>query len=355
MKRTTLLAALVLLAVALPAEAAPSLKKSIWGPVRVDGVSQFPIYEDLGAGIYQMRLSWADVAHSRPANPRDPTDPVYTWPAEVDDAIAEGEKHGIRVMLTITGAPRWANGGRKWNWAPRRPGDFADFAEAASKRYPGVRYWLVWGEPSRRANFRPIKRVGLGQRITRAQRKAPRLYARILDAAYGRLKAVNRQDLIVGGNTFTTGEVPPMIWVKLLRLPSGRPPRMDLYGHNPFTLRRPVLSQPASNHGWVDFGSLDTFARAIDRNLGHKRLFLSEWTLPTDHENHEFNFWVTRKVQARWLSIALGVTRRWRRIYSLGWLSLYDETPNRRGDQVNRGLLDYKGNKKPSYRAFKRG
>jgi hypothetical protein len=51
------------------------------------------------------------------------------------------------------------------------------------------------------------------------------------------------------------------------------------------------------------------------------RLFLAEFTLPTDHANHEFNFWVTRKVQANWLAAALRITRRWSRIYALGWIA----------------------------------
>src|SRR5215210_7494043 len=44
--------------------AAVTPKKSMWGPVDVAGVSQFPIYADLGVGIYQTSLAWADVAVS---------------------------------------------------------------------------------------------------------------------------------------------------------------------------------------------------------------------------------------------------------------------------------------------------
>src|SRR5215211_6451007 len=75
------LAAVISLAVAVTADAAPSQKKAIWGPVRVDGVSQFPIYRDLGVGIYQIELHWNNVASSRPARPTDPSDPAYRWPA----------------------------------------------------------------------------------------------------------------------------------------------------------------------------------------------------------------------------------------------------------------------------------
>ena len=49
------------------------------------------------------------------------------------------------------------------------------------------------------------------------------------------------------------------------------------------------------------------------------------------------------------------MTRRWSRIYTLGWFSLYDDPPNRKGDDVHRGLLTHRGRKKPAYYAFKRG
>ena len=51
--------------------------------------------------------------------------------------------------MLLNTAPGWANGGHEPHWAPTDPGDFADFAVAASRRYPGVRYWMIWGEPSK--------------------------------------------------------------------------------------------------------------------------------------------------------------------------------------------------------------
>ena len=48
-----IIAALASLALPVSANAAPSRKKSIWGPATVNGQSQFPIYRNLGAGIWQ--------------------------------------------------------------------------------------------------------------------------------------------------------------------------------------------------------------------------------------------------------------------------------------------------------------
>src|SRR5215208_4265357 len=124
------------LALPTQADARQSRKKAIWGPVTVDGKSQFPIYHDLGAGIYELTVRWNLVAPTRPHDPRDPTDPAYRWPPEVDYAIREARRYRIKVSLLLIGTPSWANGNRSRRWAPRKPGDFADFSEAAARRWP---------------------------------------------------------------------------------------------------------------------------------------------------------------------------------------------------------------------------
>ena len=360
------LVALVLGLAAAPSPAAgrtPTLRKAIWGPARVGAVAQFPIYKDLGARIWHSALQWSAVAPSRPAHPTDPRDPAYEWPASLDDAVSQARRAGIRIALLLMGTPPWANGGRATNWAPTREQDLADFAAAASRRYPYVRYWVVWGEPTRQPNFMPLAPETPGKALSAEQRRAPRRYARMLDASYAALKRVRRSNVVVGGNSYTTGDISPRNWIKHMRLPDGRRPRMDLYGHNPFTLRRPDLRQtPSPSHpGSADFSDLDSLWGWLDRN-GYRdarrrrlRVFISEWTLPTEHVNTEFNFFVTRDVQARWLTDALRIVRRTPRIYTLGWYSLYDDPPSPSGDEVNRGLLDYQGAPKPSYAAFRDG
>jgi hypothetical protein len=349
-----MLAVAIALCAPAAAGAAPSIKKAIWGPVKVNGKSQFPIYRDLGVGIYQLTLDWNEVALTPPADPTNPDDPAYTWPARLDFAVEQAKRYGIQVCVQVLYSPGWANGGRAKQWAPR-PSHYADFMTAAARRYTSVRHWMVWGEPSRQYNFRPLP----PHRPT-----GPRRYSRILDAAYEALKNVRKSNIVIGGNTFTSGAVRPLGFIRSMRLPDGRPPRMDMYGHNPFTIRRPTLAQKDLGHGYADFGDLDTLATWVDRYLGrtdgHRiKLFISEFTLPTDHANEMFNFHLTRPGQAAWLSEALRVAKSWRRIYTLGWYSLYDPPPNgpqgQPGTETNWGLLDWRGRPKPSYRAYKKG
>jgi hypothetical protein len=125
-----ILTALLALLPATAAQAARSAKKAIVGPVELDGQSAFPIYHDLGAGIYAATLDWAQVAAFKPQRARDPEDPSYDWPQDLDEAMSDAKQAHIQLAPTITGAPRWANGGTT---PATRPG-----APRPPARPPGV-------------------------------------------------------------------------------------------------------------------------------------------------------------------------------------------------------------------------
>ena len=114
------------------AQAAP--EKAIWGPVQVDGASQFPVYDDLGVTLFQFHVDWSSVAPTQPANPTDPSDPAYRWPADLDLAVAEGIRYGIDVLVLPMRTPSWANGGAATQTPPTDPQDYAKFLEALARR-----------------------------------------------------------------------------------------------------------------------------------------------------------------------------------------------------------------------------
>ena len=235
---------------------------------------------------------------------------------------------------------------------------------AASRRYPGVKLWMVWGEPNRANNWLPTyyeSRSRLGSPLRGKQKTSPHLYARVLDAAYGALKRVRRSNLVIGGNTFTTGDITTLNWIKNLRLPNGRAPRMDLWGHNPISGRRPDLKRPPLGRGYADMSDVDELEGWLDRYLripGRKkplRLFLSEWVLQTDKPGFEVSLYVTQRTAATWTRDALRIARRDKRIYSFGWFTLYDAPARDDGEQTRYGLLDAAGAKKAAYAAFRDG
>jgi hypothetical protein len=356
-------AAAIALAIAVPllgggavegARAAGPALKAIWGPATRNRVSQFPLYRELGDQLYQDDLHWDVIARRRPRHPRNPNDPAYAWPAEVTSALSEAKRYHMKVALQIIGAPRWANGGKSPQWRPYYPRDYANFAIAASKRYRSVHLWMIWGEPSRFHNFRPLTPARPYVTLNAHQRIAPHLYSRMLDKAYGALKAVSPANLVIGGMTDSAASISTPQWIENMRLPDGRPPRLDMYGHNPFSIRSPNLANPPSPNQQVDFSDLGRLSELVSHDLGRPenpdpQLFLSEWTIPTAVDN-EFNFHVDPRLQALWITRGLAIARQLPSIYALGWIHLYDEPPAIAG-----GLIQANGTKKPGYFAWKNG
>jgi hypothetical protein len=349
--RAVCVAVVGLIAATFAPASSSAFTKAIWGAVYRNGVNQFPLYHKLGVGIYEMDLEWDAVAPTQPMQPTNPSDPAYHWPAPISQAIALARTYHMRVLLQIDNAPPWANGGHQGiGWAPRNPADYAAFAAAAARRYPSVHLWMVWGEPVRQSSFMPFVAAQPGAPLDAAERAAPHLYARILDATYGALKHISRSNLVIGGSTYTTGIDDPQQWIENLKLPDGKPPRMDMYAHNPFSYESPNFDEPPSPDGEVQFSDLHELAGWVNRYLGHHiPLFLSEFTIPTAPDL-QFNFYVSPRLAAKWVSLALREARAWHDIYALGWVNVYDAPPTSYG-----GLLTASGVPKPDFVAFEHG
>jgi hypothetical protein len=228
--------------VILPASA-QAFQKAMWGPVTRNGINQFPLYRRLGVGIYETSLNWAQVAPRHPLNGGNPRDPAYRWPASMAQAIQQAHRYHLQVLIQLVFTPRWANHGQAENVPPTTPAIYGNFAQAAARKYPGVHLWMIWGEPTCTPNFSLTKTVPPGQPLTAAEKAAPHLYARLVDCAYGSLKAVSRQNLVIAGSTYSSGNIDTEQWIENMRLPSGKPPRMDMYAHNPFSVENPDFSR----------------------------------------------------------------------------------------------------------------
>jgi hypothetical protein len=370
------LAATLLLVILASAPAAGAAEKSIWGPSTfpVGNVncptgpspcSAFPTYRQLGADNYQVQIPWDTVALSRPANPRDPNDPAYHWPSFADYDVQQAAQNGMSVAVLVQGTPPWANGGRPRAWVPNNLQDYADFMYAISKRYPSIHRWEIWGEPSYGINFQPMppnSRVG------------PRTYAKLLDLAYASLKQASRANVVIGGMTLNGGgAVSTPDFVKWLRVGKGkkaRPPRMDLWGHNPFDGRFPnIKNKPIGKFRGLN--DVDTLYREIQRAYGLRgkakgkrarvskkrkvkvpRLWLSEWTVLSEASPNLFGgFHVAPAQQAAYITAAYRMVRKLKYVKNLGWYQLEDEPSNGHVGAAW-GLMTPNGARKPSFDAY---
>jgi hypothetical protein len=261
MVRRALVLLLALLLLPASAQAAVSKKKAIWGPAELEGTSQFPVYKDLGAGIYQTTLEWDQVAIFKPEAAKDPEDPGYDWPDSIDSIVYDARQSGIQVALTITGTPSWA-----------KAGDFAGFTAAAAKRYKAVHIWSI----------------GDGKLKFAAS------YPRMLDGAYAALKHVSKKNKIIGG------------YGKKLKLAKGKQARMDLYGYNPSGRKAPTAARLAK----------------VERKAGSHKLWLGPVSLPTSGGG---SFRLTKAAQASWLKSAFKLVRKDPKIATLSYQKLQDE------------------------------
>ena len=321
--------------------------KMLWGPLTLpNGSSAFPTYHRLGVQVLELQLSWAQTAPTRPSNPRNPSDPAYHWPAALEGAIGQATGYGISLALMVKESPSWANGGRAPSWAPESDADYSAFMQAASRRYPTVHFWMVWGEVTRAGNFNPMPAnspVG------------PRRYAGLLDAAYGALKEVSASNVVIGGMTYTVGLVSTPDFIRWMRLPGGAPPRLDYYGDNPYSTRFPDLTEGTYAPGVRDINDIDTLHSELAavyrrRPGGTPRLWLSEFAIGNS-PSRAFSFFVDRAEQAQWLTAAFKLVDSTSYVVGLGWYELLDEPASIAG-RLTQGLLSAGGAHKPAFSAY---
>jgi hypothetical protein len=209
-----------------------------WVP---DRASRIDSSASEGSTIMRLLVQWNLAAARRPAQASNAFDPAYAFD-DIDEAVRAAQESDMEVMLTISGTPRWANGGKSPNVMPRRLTDFTAFARAIATRYSGrfngfpfVRFWSVWNEPNLQQFLRP-------QFNAKGKSVAPANYARLYAAAYAGIKAGNRMAKVAIGETSArgsdrpTGIRPTHSPGKFAELVARANPRLkfDAWSHHPY-------------------------------------------------------------------------------------------------------------------------
>jgi hypothetical protein len=325
----------------------PPALKAIFGPVTLpDGKSAFPVYHRLGVQTLELGLSWNRTAPTRPSEPTNPDDSAYHWPAELEGAIVQAARYHIAITLLVEGFPTWSNGGRESTWAPRDAMDYANFLTAASRRYPHVRRWMILDEVNSTRSFNPLPP---------GSPAGPELYAQLLQDAYGALKAVSPANMVIGGMTYSAGTISTHDFIAWMRLPDGRPPQMDYYGHNPYSVRFPALGKRSFSPLVCDIDDLGTLERQLQGIYGSSsshvpKLWLSEFGIGNG-PSPSFDYYVSRSVQARWVTAAYRVADALPYVAALGWYELLDDPPSS-PSRLTEGLLTDTGVPKPDFYAY---
>src|SRR4051794_3512660 len=313
--------------------------------------SVMPTLRQLGVRTWEVGIVWPLIAPHRPTHPTDPRDRAYHWPAEEDQAVAQAARLGIETVIYVNGFASWANGGKDLRWVSN-PRDFAQFMVAVVKHYRLVRRFVIFSEPTHYVNFEPQGGDG---------RAAPHAYARILDAAYGAMHAARKDVVVIGGNMHPSGvnddhTTAPDTFLQNLVLPSGRRPRLDQLGVNPYTERPINLALPKRPHR-LDFDDLDWLSAQLDRIWPgrHVSIFIGEFGWNTEHGGSGWLYVVPRDQQAQKLRQAFQQVQRLPRVDTLCWAQLYDSPPQKSGSfylNWTSGLATFEGAHKPSWSVF---
>jgi hypothetical protein len=317
-----------LLASAAPADASRfvryGLQDDAWlayGPGTLD--ERLDTLDRMGVTLVRYTLEWNRIE----ARKGDPS-----W--EQSDAILRGlDRRGIVPVVTLWGAPRWANGGRSPNWAPRSKWTFAGFARRAADRYPFVRNWLIWNEPNQRRWLRPT---------------SAKVYTQtLLNPAYDAIHRATRGAKVAGGVTAPRGAYRGVSPVAFIRGMGRARAKLDAYAHNPYPLRRfETPSAGGCAHcETITMATIDRLLRHVHNAFGRTRIWLTEYGYQTNPPDRFLG--VSPSLQARYLAEAA------QRAYATPYVDmlihyLYQDEPSTARWQS--GLVTATGRAKTSHR-----
>jgi Cellulase (glycosyl hydrolase family 5) len=286
---------------------------------------------DDGASIVRLLVQWNIVAPRRPSNPTNPFNPVYVLD-DVDEAVRAAQEMGQEVMISISGTPRWANGGLTPNRMPRRLSDLTAFSRAIAARYSGrysgypfVRFWSVWNEPNLQLFLAP-------QFDNRGRSVAPRNYARLYAAAYAGIKAGNPMAKVAIGETSArgsdraTGLRPTHSPGKFAELVARANPRLrfDAWSHHPYPFV-PSL-RPNQRVRWpnVTLASMPRFNAEL--KTWFKRKSVRMWVTEYAHETRpEDNLGIPYSRQSAYVVQALSIARKYEFVDMFIWFVYQDD------------------------------
>jgi hypothetical protein len=340
--------------------------KGIYDPVQpiVAPDTTFPLLTKLHVQVLRMDMPWYQIAPKRPAHPMDPNDPAYNW-GQYDTFVQNAHKAKIQVIFEIWGTPRWANGGKKPNRAPKKGLDLQKFAYAAAKRYsgnftptgataplPSVRRWLAWNEPN--------SPVFLSPQWVRVKRRnvpiAALNYVHICNAIYQGVHSTHLKQTVACGGTDPNGNnkarssrpsIEPLTFLTLLHKYGLR--RFDVYDHHPYygSPQQTPSSRLSPKSVSIRLENIGRLITLLTRLYGHKNLWITEYGYQTNPPDKHFG--VSYAKQAKYLKQAFAIARKNPRITLMCWFLLRDET---RLSGWQSGLITAKGKKKPAFNAF---
>jgi Cellulase (glycosyl hydrolase family 5) len=325
--------------------------------------ASFDRMQGLGTDVTRLTLFWNMVAArcersaARGADLSDHTHRCYSWEV-IDRAVALARARGMRVLVSVYGAPAWANASADLAWTGGTQAEFDTFAahysafvHAAATRYSStsevgsVAYWTVWNEPNGAYFWKPMNA------------DAPRRYALLYDQAARRLKAADPAALVAPGPTAPNSPAfKPGVWIPLVQghlEALGSAGLVDAWAHNPYpgadvSPFKTVYRLPSIGIG--NIRDLFTVLDASEVTRG-KPVWATEFAYQTNPPDPDKG--VAPALQARWLAEALDVAWTTGRMPIFEWYILQDPMSDPALDWDS-GVFAVDGSEKPAAAMYRR-
>lgn len=347
-----------------------------------------------GAGIVRVDIKWSEVAPTTPPagfNAANPASPQYNW-TPIDAVVRDLHAQGLRVLLTLYSAPRWAEGPhipageRPGTWRPNAA-DYAAFATAVARRYDGhfpdplypgaylpwVRFWQAWNEPNLDEYLSPQWTRSGGHWVD----TSPAIYRRLLNVFYAAVKGVSHSNFVLTAGTSPYGDwpgfskpgyerMPPVEFYRdlfclgqsnatLRPLPCSDPPHLDAIDHHVYGVYGPLWYAANPDDVAVpDTYKLSRVLAAAQRfhhvvPSGPKAQWVTEISWSSKPPNPRG---VPLQEHARWYEQAMYVL--WRQgVDTILFFMIRDATPSASGPGPKGGLYFVNGNPKPAATAYR--
>lgn len=319
-----------------------------WSPDRADNLRSAAV---TGGSVIHTTATWPSIAPTRPADAANGDDPAYRL-NDLDELVFQAGLYGLRVMVDVTGTPKWANGGKAPNVMPKRLRDLTAFTRMLAARYSGrtgngiVGLWSVWNEPNLQLFLTPQY---AGKKIVGAAN-----YAKLYRAAYAGIKAGNPAAKVAIGETSArgrdkplagkSGSVAPGTFAKLLGQEKGL--KFDAWAHHPYPTSPNLPPLQKVRYPNVTLSTLPQFEADLKRFF-HRSVPV--WITEYGHETKPGEpHGVTPAKQAAYAKQALTVAKNDPNVQMFIWFVFRDSA----GNPWQSGLLAPDGVQKPAYDQF---
>jgi hypothetical protein len=365
--RLVLLALAALMLLPAVAKAAPKMPIGFYDDPSFRWATKTDIPKNLAAAerahasLIHVLADWSQIAQAKPKNPLNGDDPAYDL-SDLDALVETAPRYNMQVFITISGTPKWANGGQTPNHPPRNLNDLTQFAHMLAARYNGRRIgfgavtrWAVWNEPNL-ALFLTPQFNGNGKIVSAAE------YAKLYMAAYKGIKAGNPRALVAAGETSNRGHnvpttpsvsdsVAPATFAHLVAVANPHLP-MAAWSTHPYPSEYRLGPNQKVSYPNVSLTNISKLGDSL-RQWFHRRIpiWVTEWAEQTSPECGSrcgFGGGISHAQQAKDAKTALQLAQANPYVEMFVWFIFRDSTPQ----TWFSGLLTKAGAKKQAYNTF---